>query len=148
MRHGTLKRTHSRCWPLQTLIMTAAIVWVAAGCDHSQSELVSTTKPRTLILESNGVHWNVVDGSGTARKQADGLAIVVSDAHFESQIFPRLAPDEQGRALNRIEVTGLYDIRNESLVVDVVQDPDGGASERSRDYAVVYFSEVDSASLK
>ena len=76
-------------------------------------------------------------------RMPDGVPIVMDNLTFEREVQPLLNPSSQ-RTWGPVIVDATFSLKQDSIVVGVVQSPDGEASEVSRDYWLVEIITVHS----
>lgn len=127
--------------------LVSMLLLSASGCGASTPE-ISLTDERQSGTLNVALDWPndfVVDSAGEEVLMPDGLQIIVEAATFESEIAPLVGRQDTDSPQEHVRVDATFELRKESVVIGVVQDPEGGSAERSRTYWVVKFLEIRSA---
>ena len=124
-------------------VVTSAIL--LTGCTNSLTELRLTeaTQRANIRLRPSDAFVSVDDANGDTMRMPDGVQIVMDNLTFEHEVQPLLNPSSQ-RTWGPVILDATFSLKQDSIVVGVVQGPDGDASDVSRDYWLVEITEVHS----
>ena len=126
-------------------MIALVLVLMLQGCakDSTGVQLQETQQRGLVVLRPSDAVVNVSDVSGQGLVMPDGVDVVLDNFTFESEIVPLLDESRQ-RSPGAIEMDATFSLRRDSLVIDVVQSPDGDATDVSKDYWVVEIAQIHS----